>query len=165
MSAPGSNEGPDAFIQHQAADDAEENYIGERNHQINLSKGFHQAEDIDTDKRPQYPANQQHGAHLEINGPTPPVRDDARYGRGNSLVSLRGDRNRGRDTGKDKKWRHQEATANPEHAGKKSDRCPHTQNKKNIHGQLGNGKVDLEHSRLHHGHCRRHAERDERYDR
>ena len=59
----------------------------------------------------------------------------------------RGDRDRGRDADEDQKRRHQEAAADPEHAGDEPDRRAHRQDEENIDRNVGDREVEL-HARL-----------------
>src|SRR3954464_6669934 len=59
------------------------------------------------------------------------MRGDARY------------RDRRRDADEDEEWRHQEAAADPEHAGDESDRQPHHEDEEYVDGEVGDRKVDL----------------------
>ena len=43
-----------------------------------------------------------------------------------------------------KQRRHQEAAADAEHAGDEADRQPHPQHEEDVHGQVGDRKIDLQ---------------------
>jgi len=49
-----------------------------------------------------------------------------------------------RDPNKDQERRHQKPAADPEHAGDVAHRETHPQNQEDVHGQIGDGKIDLQ---------------------
>jgi len=62
------------------------------------------------------------------------------------LVGTGGDRDGWRNIVENQQRRYQEATANPEHSGQKSDRRTHAENDEGVNRNLGDGQVDR-HSR------------------
>ena len=49
----------------------------------------------------------------------------------------------GDDADEDQQRRHQEAAADPEHAGNEADREPHAENEEDVDRQVGDRKIDL----------------------
>ena len=54
------------------------------------------------------------------------------------------DRDRRRHADENQQRRHQEAAADAEHAGDEADREPHPQHQEDVHGQVGDRKIDLQ---------------------
>ncbi len=50
----------------------------------------------------------------------------------------------GRDADEDQQRRHQEAAADAEHAGDVADREPHPQDEEDVHGHVGDRKINLQ---------------------
>lgn len=59
------------------------------------------------------------------------------------MARNRGNRDRGRDANEDQQRRHQEATADPEHAGDESNRRAHRQDEEDIDRNVGDREVEL----------------------
>ena len=53
------------------------------------------------------------------------------------------DRDSGRHPDEDQQRRHQEPAADAEHARNETDRQPHRQYEEDVHGDIGNRKIDL----------------------
>jgi hypothetical protein len=77
-----------AFDEHQRADDAEEHHVAKPHQQIDLPDPAERGEDLHPDGRPDKAAHQQDGAHLQVDGLAPEMRQHAREGGGDDLVRL-----------------------------------------------------------------------------
>ena len=146
-------DGARALDQHQGADDAEKEDVGQADYQVDLADGAQPGEQLDAEIGAEETAREQDAAHLEIDVAAPPVRDHARHRRRNDLVGFGRHRDRRRDADEDQQRRHQEAAADAEQAGKKTDSAAQPHQQEHVDGDLGDRKIDL------------HNVRDWRYDR
>ena len=136
-----------AFPEHHCADRGQQDDIGQRDHQIELTERAHLREGPHPERGADHAAAQQHDHQQRIDGAASPVEDRAGKRRGGDVTGHRGNRDRGRDADKDQKWRHQEAAADPEHARYKANRCAHRQQEKDIDRNIGDWEKEL-HARL-----------------
>ena len=88
-------------------------------------------------------AAQQHQRQRRIDGAAAPVGQRAGERRGGDVAGDRGDGDRRRDADEDQQRRHQEAAADPEHAGHEADRRPHRQDEEDVDRNVGDRKVEL----------------------
>ena len=138
-----THNGPDALVQHERADDAEEHHIAKANHQIDLANRAQKREQRHPGGRPQKPADQQDRAHFEIDIAAPPMGDHAGNRTGDDLIGLGADSDRRRHTDEYQQRSHQKPTAHAEDAGQHPDHAAHPQNEENVHRHLGDGQVDI----------------------
>ena len=138
----GLGDGVQALDEHQRADDAEENHVGELDQQIDLPDGAQRIEKLHTERGTDQPANQQHAAHLQIDGFALEMRQHAGKGGGDDLVRLGRHRDGGRDADEEQERRHQEPAADAEHARQDADQPAKPKQKKCVHADFCDGKVD-----------------------
>ena len=119
---PLAQQGPQAFDEHQRADDAEESDVAEPDHQIDLADSAQKGEEPDAEGRAEQAADQQHGAHLEVDVAALPMRQHAGDGGGDDLIGLGTDGDGRRNADEDQDRRHEKPAADPEEPGKKADR-------------------------------------------
>jgi hypothetical protein len=68
---------------------------------------------------------------------------------GDDLIGFGPDCHGGRDAKEDQQRRHEEATADAEQAGQEPDRPAQAEQKEDVHGDLGDGQIDLHRSEHH----------------
>jgi hypothetical protein len=93
---------------HQPGDRAEEQHIGQRDHQVDLPQRLQLREQGNPDDAADGAPQQHDDAQLEIDIAPPPMGQHAGDGGGDQLVRLSGDRDRRRNADKDQQRRHQE---------------------------------------------------------
>ncbi len=123
--------------QHQDPERAQEQHEAEIDHQLDLADPAQQAEEPDAEQRAEETADQEDGAHLEIDIAAPPMRQHARHRGADELVRGGGDGNRRRDADEDEEGRQQKAAADAEHAGEETDRGAKSQQDEDIQRDLG----------------------------
>jgi hypothetical protein len=132
-----------AFDQHQSANNAQKQDIGQRDDGIEIAQHAQLPEHEHTDNRSCNAANKQHHAKLDINAAAPEMHQRPGYRRRHNLVGSRGNRHGWRHPGKNQQRGDQKSAADPEHACKKTHRAPHAQQQHDVHGNLGDGQINL----------------------
>ncbi len=84
----GTTDRAEALDEHQTANNAKKDYVGQRNQQVDLPDFFQVFKDLNTHRRAEQTAQQQDRAHLEVNGLLFHVRQNAGERRGHNLVRL-----------------------------------------------------------------------------
>ena len=132
-----------ALPQHQGADHAEQDHVGERDEEIELAGLLQEIEDLDAGDGAEDAAADQEVAHLQVDVAAPPMAEGARHRGGHHLAGAGADGDARRHAEEDEQRRHDEFAADAEHAGQEADRQPDAEQQKRAERQLGDRKVDL----------------------
>ena len=135
----------DALAQHQRADHAEKDHVGQRDEEAGLSRLAQEFEQEDACERADDTAGNQDRAHMEVDIAPAPLGKRAPDRGGDHLIGAGRDRDRGRDAGEHQERGQEEAAAHPEHAGEKAHCRAESQHHQKVHRDFGNGQVNLEH--------------------
>ena len=132
-----------AFLQHHRADEAEEEYVGKLDEQVDLAERGHLAEDPDARAGTEEAAHRQHRAHRHVDRLALQLREHARNRGGHHLIGPRGHRHGRGDADEEEERCDQEAAAHAEHARQEAHDPAQPQNEEGVDRNLGDGKVKL----------------------
>ena len=132
-----------AFDEHQPADNAKEDNVGEPHQEIDLAHRFQRIEQLNPEGCTDQAADQKHGAHPKIDRPALEVRKYAGEGRGDDLVRLGRHGDGGWNADEEQKRRHQETAADPEHARQDANHAAKPQQKEGVDRDFSDRKIDV----------------------
>ena len=101
-------------------------------------------EQPDADRGADNAGAEQHHRQGNVDRTPAPIIDRAGKRGGGDVAGDARHRDRGRDADEDQQRRHQEAAADAEHPGNETDRQPHREDQEYVHGEVGDGKIDLQ---------------------
>jgi hypothetical protein len=133
-----------AFVNHHGANDSQQCHVREPDHQIELVQRTQFGEKPDTGGRTDDAGTEQHHCQRDIECALAPIADRAGKRRRRDMTGYGCHGDCRRDPDEDQQRRHQETAADAEHARDVADRESHPQHKEDVHGQVGDGKVDLQ---------------------
>jgi hypothetical protein len=143
LALPRAHDGAHALDHHQAADDTEQQHVGEADRDIELAERAQHREQPHARGGAGDAASEQQAGERHVDRAPPPVAHRARARGCRDVAGDRRHRHRRRDAEEDQQRRHQESAADAEHAGDEADRESHPQDEENVHRQFGDGKIDL----------------------